>query len=143
MIPGRGKPSSISGRDPSSAYHTISCKSSGFVRAPRMPPVVMTTFTLSVPGNLLSLPLSLTHLYSSTHPGTGVPIVLAGSKLTSDQVCRGFGQVPLPRKNASHPPSLTPPFRPLWILLALVVLGFLCSFSPLLLPMPVKIRMSV
>ncbi|KAG1136883.1 hypothetical protein G6F38_011722 [Rhizopus arrhizus] len=73
---------------------------------------------------------------ASTHPGTGVPIVLAGSKLTSDQVCRGFGQVPLPRKNASHPPSLIPPFRPLWILLALVVLGFLCSFSPLLLPTP-------
>ncbi|KAG1135114.1 hypothetical protein G6F38_013039 [Rhizopus arrhizus] len=80
---------------------------------------------------------------ASTHPGTGVPIVLAGSKLTSDQVCRGFGQVSLPRKNASHPPSLTPPFRPLWILLTLVVLGFLCSFSPLLLPTRVKIRMAV
>ncbi|KAG1470346.1 hypothetical protein G6F56_002736 [Rhizopus delemar] len=35
---------------------------------------------------------------ASTHPGTGVPIVLAGSKLTSDQVCKGFGQKPLARK---------------------------------------------
>ncbi|KAI8370913.1 phytoene dehydrogenase [Blakeslea trispora] len=35
---------------------------------------------------------------ASTHPGTGVPIVLAGSKLTSDQVCKSFGQNPLPRK---------------------------------------------
>ncbi|KAI8991653.1 phytoene dehydrogenase [Mycotypha africana] len=35
---------------------------------------------------------------ASTHPGTGVPIVLAGSKLTNDQVCKGFGKKPLPRK---------------------------------------------
>ncbi|ORE02407.1 phytoene dehydrogenase [Rhizopus microsporus var. microsporus] len=35
---------------------------------------------------------------ASTHPGTGVPIVLAGSKLTSDQVCKHFGKTPLPRK---------------------------------------------
>lgn len=35
---------------------------------------------------------------SSTHPGTGVPIVLAGSKLTSDQVTKSFGKNPLPRK---------------------------------------------
>ncbi|ORX60714.1 phytoene dehydrogenase [Hesseltinella vesiculosa] len=35
---------------------------------------------------------------ASTHPGTGVPIVLAGSKLTSDQVCKHFHQQPLPRK---------------------------------------------
>ncbi|RCI01113.1 hypothetical protein CU098_000385, partial [Rhizopus stolonifer] len=35
---------------------------------------------------------------ASTHPGTGVPIVLAGSKLTSDQVCKRFGQTSLPRK---------------------------------------------
>jgi phytoene desaturase (3,4-didehydrolycopene-forming) len=34
----------------------------------------------------------------STHPGTGVPIVLAGSKLTSDQVTKSFGKEPLPRK---------------------------------------------
>lgn len=34
---------------------------------------------------------------ASTHPGTGVPIVLAGSKLTSDQVCHHFKQKPLPR----------------------------------------------
>lgn len=34
---------------------------------------------------------------ASTHPGTGVPIVLAGSKLTSDQVCHHFEQKPLPR----------------------------------------------
>lgn len=34
----------------------------------------------------------------STHPGTGVPIVLAGSKLTSDQVVRSFGKSPKPRK---------------------------------------------
>ncbi|KAI8333873.1 Phytoene dehydrogenase [Chlamydoabsidia padenii] len=34
---------------------------------------------------------------ASTHPGTGVPIVLAGSKLTSDQVCQHFDQTPLPR----------------------------------------------
>lgn len=34
----------------------------------------------------------------STHPGTGVPIVLAGSKLTSDQVVRSFGMSPKPRK---------------------------------------------
>lgn len=34
----------------------------------------------------------------STHPGTGVPIVLAGSKLTSDQVTASFGKKPLPRK---------------------------------------------
>ncbi|KAI8088749.1 phytoene dehydrogenase [Halteromyces radiatus] len=34
---------------------------------------------------------------ASTHPGTGVPIVLAGSKLTSDQVCHHFGQQPRPR----------------------------------------------
>ncbi|KAG0173652.1 hypothetical protein DFQ30_007274 [Apophysomyces sp. BC1015] len=33
---------------------------------------------------------------ASTHPGTGVPIVLAGSKLTADQVCRHFDQVPKP-----------------------------------------------
>lgn len=37
-------------------------------------------------------------LFCSTHPGTGVPIVLAGSKLTSDQVCKSFGKDPLPRK---------------------------------------------
>ncbi|KAI9475520.1 MAG: phytoene dehydrogenase [Benjaminiella poitrasii] len=36
---------------------------------------------------------------ASTHPGTGVPIVLAGSKLTSDQVCKSFGKTPLPRKS--------------------------------------------
>ncbi|KAI8069655.1 phytoene dehydrogenase [Gongronella butleri] len=35
---------------------------------------------------------------ASTHPGTGVPIVLAGSKLTSDQVCGHFNQQPLARK---------------------------------------------
>ncbi|GAA5795751.1 hypothetical protein HPULCUR_001113 [Helicostylum pulchrum] len=35
---------------------------------------------------------------ASTHPGTGVPIVLAGSKLTSDQVTTSFGKTPLPRK---------------------------------------------
>ncbi|KAG1205523.1 hypothetical protein G6F35_011583 [Rhizopus arrhizus] len=35
---------------------------------------------------------------ASTHPGTGVPIVLSGSKLTSDQVCQGFDRKPLPRK---------------------------------------------
>ncbi|KAI7899018.1 phytoene dehydrogenase [Cokeromyces recurvatus] len=35
---------------------------------------------------------------ASTHPGTGVPIVLAGSKLTSDQVCESFGKTPLMRK---------------------------------------------
>ncbi|CEP15771.1 hypothetical protein [Parasitella parasitica] len=35
---------------------------------------------------------------ASTHPGTGVPIVLAGSKLTSDQVVRSFGMTPKPRK---------------------------------------------
>ncbi|ORZ25079.1 Phytoene dehydrogenase [Absidia repens] len=34
---------------------------------------------------------------ASTHPGTGVPIVLAGSKLTSDQVCQHFNQIPMPR----------------------------------------------
>ncbi|KAG1165507.1 hypothetical protein G6F36_013317 [Rhizopus arrhizus] len=72
---------------------------------------------------------------ASTHPGTGVPIVLAGSKLTSDQVCRGFGQVPLPRKNPSRPPSLRPPLRPLWILLVLGFLGFLCSLTDQHLPL--------
>ncbi|KAI8642700.1 beta-carotene [Parasitella parasitica] len=35
---------------------------------------------------------------ASTHPGTGVPIVLAGSKLTSDQVVKSFGMTPKPRK---------------------------------------------
>ncbi|KAK4513492.1 uncharacterized protein ATC70_005493 [Mucor velutinosus] len=35
---------------------------------------------------------------ASTHPGTGVPIVLAGSKLTSDQVVKSFGKTPKPRK---------------------------------------------
>lgn len=29
---------------------------------------------------------------ASTHPGTGVPIVLAGSKLTATQVCQHFGK---------------------------------------------------
>lgn len=36
--------------------------------------------------------------FISTHPGTGVPIVLAGSKLTSDQVVKSFGKTPKPRK---------------------------------------------
>lgn len=40
---------------------------------------------------------------ASTHPGTGVPIVLAGSKLTSDQVCKSFGKQPLPRKVEEKP----------------------------------------
>lgn len=40
----------------------------------------------------------LINQFYSTHPGTGVPIVLAGSKLTSDQVCKSFGKSPLPRK---------------------------------------------
>ncbi|KAI8975961.1 phytoene dehydrogenase [Pilobolus umbonatus] len=35
---------------------------------------------------------------ASTHPGTGVPIIMAGSKLTSDQVTKSFGKTPLPRK---------------------------------------------
>ncbi|KAG2224205.1 hypothetical protein INT45_001323 [Circinella minor] len=33
---------------------------------------------------------------ASTHPGTGVPIVLAGSKLTSNQVCNHFSKTPKP-----------------------------------------------
>ncbi|KAI8143957.1 phytoene dehydrogenase [Fennellomyces sp. T-0311] len=33
---------------------------------------------------------------ASTHPGTGVPIVLAGSKLTANQVCKHFGRSPKP-----------------------------------------------
>lgn len=35
---------------------------------------------------------------ASTHPGTGVPIVLAGSKLTADQVCAHFGKTPQPSR---------------------------------------------
>lgn len=35
---------------------------------------------------------------ASTHPGTGVPIVLAGSKLTSEQVCDYFHEKPKSRQ---------------------------------------------
>ncbi|KAI9300496.1 phytoene dehydrogenase [Cunninghamella echinulata] len=35
---------------------------------------------------------------ASTHPGTGVPIVLAGSKLTFNQVCDYFKEKPKPRQ---------------------------------------------
>lgn len=40
---------------------------------------------------------------ASTHPGTGVPIVLAGSKLTATQVCEHFGRKGLkPSKLVEH-----------------------------------------
>ncbi|KAI9310842.1 phytoene dehydrogenase [Dichotomocladium elegans] len=39
---------------------------------------------------------------ASTHPGTGVPIVLAGSKLTATQVCEYFGQ-PAHPSNQRYP----------------------------------------
>lgn len=73
----------------------------------------MIIFSLWVQGNVsLSLSLSLKkkgggdyklkpNIFcsnNSTHPGTGVPIVLAGSKLTSDQVVKSFGKIPKARK---------------------------------------------
>ncbi|KAI9263070.1 phytoene dehydrogenase [Sporodiniella umbellata] len=65
---------------------------------------------------------------ASTHPGTGVPIVLAGSKLTSDQVCQGFGQTPLPRQCLVPPLPITETTTryPLWLLFSLL---FFCFFA--------------
>lgn len=73
---------------------------------------------------------------ASTHPGTGVPIVLAGSKLTANQVCAHFGEIPKPRKQvleparkyepeqASHSSSYWMPLLSLFLL----VLAFFAAF---------------
>ncbi|KAI9720717.1 MAG: hypothetical protein M1828_005597 [Chrysothrix sp. TS-e1954] len=54
---------------------------------------------------------NISNLYfvgASTHPGTGVPIVLAGSKITSQQVCEDFHVDPTPERD-TH--ATSPPIR--------------------------------
>ncbi|KAG0192762.1 hypothetical protein DFQ28_008006 [Apophysomyces sp. BC1034] len=72
---------------------------------------------------------------ASTHPGTGVPIVLAGSKLTADQVCRHFDQVPKPStliKSQKQYDAEKQPASSAWryslISIFILVLAFFASF---------------
>ena len=79
---------------------------------------------------------------ASTHPGTGVPIVLAGAKLVSEKVLgalRGEGRIPQPRAGIGRGNANTSPLDRLqsnkylswfqWILLMLIVSVCLRSAS--------------
>jgi phytoene desaturase (3,4-didehydrolycopene-forming) len=63
---------------------------------------------------------------ASTHPGTGVPIVLCGSKLTADQVTKHFGFTPTKSIKAKSPVIQEYDTLNIWYY-SVVLFIFLCS----------------
>lgn len=86
---------------------------------------------------------SISNLYfvgASTHPGTGVPIVLAGSKITSEQILSDYGmerpwgdgfslEQQRPRKNTSDIDKADPKPAVSWVLYLLLFI-MACYFGP-------------